>query len=811
MSFLSPEFAHVPTEPPTQSGLPPTNTGDAAKSSQEPLGLRSCVTCRRRKVRCNKRCPCSNCTRAGIECVFPPPGRAPRKSKRPVDAELLSRLRRLEGVIEHLNDKNIASQERSKPPSPQQSHDASVSSSECPGNTESPGDPEVCPFLDPNKPAQPRNLDHEFGRLVIDEGRSRYVSNRFWTSLGDEIEELQDILDPPSSDEEDTSSPESASGPFANHDGFLFGYYSLAHSLRSFFPPLPSFPALWDIYTENVAPLIQVVHKPTARKIFMSASQQPESLDRNHEALFLALVLVSIVSMSPEQCMSILGKERDLLVSRYRFAVEQALSRADFLNTQSLVLLQAAVIFLIGVRREDDTRFVWSMTALVLRVAQGLGIHRDGSNFGLKPFETEMRRRLWWHICMLDIRSSEDHGTNAQIHDRMYDTRLPLNINDDDITPEMEEPPKEREGFTDMTFCLIRGDITVALRRVSNTGPNTTFSSTNMQLSPSMCSKLIHATNQRIEAKYLRHCDTSVPIQWVCATVARLILTKLWLVIHHPMTRPDQGVSLNTASRESLFKTSVEVAEFACLLTTDKNTQKWGWMFTTNMQWHAIAFILSELCVRPEGPLTDRAWYAVGTLYEDWVRTAKSRKGMLWRPLSRLMKRASAARAKQQAQMQSQFDPNLIVSNASLLPVGAALPTIAPLILPRVPETQYRLSNLPGESQGSSSTGSLDVPDLRDGVSDAMDQVFPDVDPLAPLNPQEPSLAQLPETDAEGLPPVPDISLDPMEFTQNGPPAQLNWDEWDEVMREFQMDMQEAQTENPIGNLTSNVSDWYAL
>ena len=543
----------------------------------------------------------------------------------------------------------------------------------------------------------------------------------------------------------------------------------------------------------------------------MNASQQPESLDRNHEALFLALVLVSIVSMSPEQCMSILGKERDLLVSRYRFAVEQALSRADFLNTQSLILLQAAVIFLIGVRREDDTRFVWSMTALVLRVAQGLGIHRDGSNFKLKPFETEMRRRLWWHICMLDIRSSEDHGTNSQIHDRMYDTQLPLNINDDDITPEMEEPPKEREGFTDMTFCLIRGEITVALRRVSNTGPNTTFSSSNMQLSPSMCSKLIHATNQRIEAKYLRHCDTSVPIQWVCATVARLILTKLWLVIHHPMMRPDQGVSLNIASREGLFKTSVEVAEFACLLTTDKKTQKWGWMFTTNMQWHAMAFILSELCVRPEGPLTDRAWYAVSTLYEDWVRTAKSRKGMLWRPLSRLMKRASAARDKQQVQIQSQFDANLTASNARILPAGATLPTIAPLLLPRVPEMQYQSPTLPGELQGSSSTGGLGAPGQQDGLPNAMDQLFPDVDLVSPLNFQETSLGQPPSTGTDALPPVPDISLGAMEFTQNGPPAQLNWDEWDQVMREFQMDMQEAQIENPIGNLSSNVTDWYAL
>jgi hypothetical protein len=97
------------------------------------------------------------------------------------------------------------------------------------------------------------------------------------------------------------------------------------------------------------------------------------------------------------------------------------------------MLLQAAVLFLTCIRQQDDTRFVWTMTAVVLHLAQGLGLHRDGSNFGLNPFETEMRRRLWWHICLLDMRSSEDHASDPQVYEAFYDTRLQLNINDDDI------------------------------------------------------------------------------------------------------------------------------------------------------------------------------------------------------------------------------------------------------------------------------------------------------------------------------------------------------------------------------------------
>lgn len=67
------------------------------------LNPRSCVTCRKRKVRCNKVEPaCENCSKAGIDCIYPAPGRAPRKPRKPPDAELLKRLRRLEGVVQGL-------------------------------------------------------------------------------------------------------------------------------------------------------------------------------------------------------------------------------------------------------------------------------------------------------------------------------------------------------------------------------------------------------------------------------------------------------------------------------------------------------------------------------------------------------------------------------------------------------------------------------------------------------------------------------------------------------------------------------------
>ncbi|KAJ4146448.1 hypothetical protein NW754_001914 [Fusarium falciforme] len=91
-----------------------TSPIQAPGSSTPALNPRSCVTCRRRKVRCDKQMPCSNCRRAQIPCVFPAPGRAPRqprprdpnappKNSSQREIELMKRLRKLEGIVEELS------------------------------------------------------------------------------------------------------------------------------------------------------------------------------------------------------------------------------------------------------------------------------------------------------------------------------------------------------------------------------------------------------------------------------------------------------------------------------------------------------------------------------------------------------------------------------------------------------------------------------------------------------------------------------------------------------------------------------------
>lgn len=118
----------------------------------------------------------------------------------------------------------------------------------------------------------------------------------------------------------------------------------------------------------------------------------------------------------------------------------------------------------------------------------------------------------------------------------------PLNVNDTDLHPDMTEFPQERVGFTDMTFCLLRFEVANIFRRILYIPPapnrcNEFFAS----LSIAEKEKWITECHQRLEEKYLTNMDMTVPLCWVTATVSRLIMRKMWLIVYHPHQRKDGG------------------------------------------------------------------------------------------------------------------------------------------------------------------------------------------------------------------------------------------------------------------------------
>lgn len=108
----------------------------------------------------------------------------------------------------------------------------------------------------------------------------------------------------------------------------------------------------------------------------------------------------------------------------------------------------------------------------------------------------------------------------------------------------MIEFPVEKEGFTDMTFCLLRFEVASIFRRILYIPPGPD-SCTRYFASFTIAEKekWITDCHQAMEKKYLSDCDMSIPLCWVTATISRLIMSKMWLIVYHPHQRKDGGKS----------------------------------------------------------------------------------------------------------------------------------------------------------------------------------------------------------------------------------------------------------------------------
>lgn len=446
------------------------------------------------------------------------------------------------------------------------------------------------------------------------------------------------------------------------NQSFIFGGGAHHQSLSSLHPPLEHALLYWRLFKTNCDRLIKVLHIPTTEPIILHALQQPTRVPKGFEALMFSIYFSAIQSLSEDGCWEAFGSPKSDLIDTYKFATEQALARAKFLETDELIVLQAFVIFLMSLRNHCSIRLMWSLTALAVRLAQNAGIHRDGTHFNLSPFTVEMRRRLWWSICVLDSRACEDSGHDATLPHSGADTLIPLNINDSDMTVHMKEAPQPRIGLTEMSFSIVRFEATSLFRRLqyaSTTSPGQ--NDEDQDLAEKM--KQISETQTRLQNLYLKYCDLSDPFSWYIYTIAQIVFTKMQLVAHHPSLRRAGYTELPKETRDYLFTSSIMILEYWLALNTEKKTQKWRWLCETYIQWYALAFLLSALCVRPESEEVERAWNAVDSTLQLGLklsnvadkRTNINANGVSdineifcdsYKPLRRLIEKARAARSR---------------------------------------------------------------------------------------------------------------------------------------------------------------------
>jgi hypothetical protein len=350
------------------------------------------------------------------------------------------------------------------------------------------------------------------------------------------------------------------------------------------------------------------------------------------------------------------GQSKSDLNLKYRIGLEYALAKADFLNNPELTIVQALSVFLCLVGRYDSPKYCWMMAGIVIRMSQFLGLQRDGTNLeGLTPYEIEIRRRVWWAVCNIDLKASEDQGTDLAIKNGTFDTKFPLNINDADIDVATKEAPVAREGVTDMTFAYISAGLCDVTKQLLASPVSTDAAGLERQ------NHLVNGIYRTFEEGYLRHSEEEGDINyWVSVTIARLVMAKLRLMSFLPILFSDQSETFSDELRTNLMISALEIIEYNHALNAEERCRKWRWIFQIYSHWYAIVYLMIELSRRPWSPTIERGWVA---LHSNWllpIKTVSNKKLRIWVPFRRLMAAVRKHRVAELNRLQS--DPDAAAS-----------------------------------------------------------------------------------------------------------------------------------------------------
>ncbi|KAL7814171.1 N-terminal binuclear Zn cluster-containing protein [Trichoderma aethiopicum] len=602
----------APPPPPAPQGRP---LHQSAQQAVDPSAVKltrgtSCVLCQQRKVRCDRNKPCANCVKAGAECRVIPPQPPRRRRKKLQEKDLIERLRKYESLLaqngvkfdaidsEYRGDGNLGD-------------DVDELETDFEGLKTSPEAASGNPSGGPHEPGA-------------------------WFSLHKEFRASEQLLKDSSEDEEEVFDNKKSfihsafDKMFENQDGFPFiigGSFALVtHSHPSAVQVLQ----LWQIYIDNINPLLKITHVPSIQSKIIEATSRLHAAPKNIEALMFGIYVISIHSVEDAEAQRIFGETKQELLGRYFPALQQALVNASFMRTPDPLTLQAYLLYLMTVRWFIDPRQVFCMMGIAVRIAQRMGLHRDPDGYGLSPFEVEQRRRLWWTLVSYDRRVGEMTGSTVTALTSGCDCKKPLNVNDSDLHVDGKEPPTPHTGPTEMLFALTRVELSMAVASNSNRDSFKLHADKNgtspQPGKPPLVTIRLAGQDQppytlegfcaHMEGTYLVHCDAKIPLHFFTMTMTRAALCKMRIINYLVRRHNGEAMPLDDVERDALTVQAISWVEHDNVVMSAESLRPYRWYAMHYFPFPAYMFLVQELRKRVAGPLVERAWAAIEANYE---------------------------------------------------------------------------------------------------------------------------------------------------------------------------------------------------
>ncbi|KIV99888.1 uncharacterized protein PV09_08552 [Verruconis gallopava] len=581
----------------------PSNAPQAAR----PQRVLACILCQQRKIKCNRTFPCSNCTKLGAQCV--PATLMPRKRKRRFpERELLARLRHYEELLRQnkIDFEPLHGEYSTGKELPDTNEDGSAENEPSPAAT----------ATSSSSAAQQSNATYE--------------AKSFWSAMNAGFR-VDDVDSDSSQDEfQYANVQKSWSETHQYNDHLFFGAYRDV-DLSPLQPSAVQIFKLWQIYLDNVNPLLKVTHTPTLQSCIVEAASNPTNISRELEALMFGIYCLAIHSLTHADCQRIFGSPKNELMKGFQFGCQQALGKCEFLRSADRNCLTAFYFYLLSSMPQTDPRSMSSMLGIAIRLSQRLQINNETSNRAHDPLEAEMRRRLWWSLITFDARISEMSDHREGMLTPTWDCAIPANVSDSELRPDMRTPPIAQTAPTEAIFAVVRGEMGKFLSRA-----NFHLDFTNPVLKQMPLDKIAQQLKvtsigahrsesdeleDLIENKYLRHCDEENPTHFMTIWYARAYINRCRLIEYYSKcaNRSSGDVASQSSStahqptpseaeRQAAFDYAMTHLECDTKISSSPLTRGFLWLMEYNFPVIAYFQLVQHLRRRPLCEQAERAW-----------------------------------------------------------------------------------------------------------------------------------------------------------------------------------------------------------
>ncbi|KIV80308.1 hypothetical protein PV11_07819 [Exophiala sideris] len=397
---------------------------------------RACDECRRKKIKCDGKQPCTHCTVYSYECTYDQPSNRRRNPAPQYIEALEQRLQKAEAILRSV----LPGVDLDDPKFDTRSVEQIIESSRVSAPTNVVDGP-VAPQTDSSKPdddAQLQSMVDRTGALDLDDTghwdfhghSSGYVFMRkFRPQFGDQY--LAEYRHPNKNRiiSQFLESPRSA-----NSSPFEFNLPAASVDL----PPKEKAIELSLNTLDDCCAMMRPIHKPTFfQRLHAIYDTDPEQWNNGHVQFLPLLYVVMAVG-----CLfSKSGSDNTTLdIKGYKEAMEQgyqyfntAKQMLDITDCRDLVTIQAIGFMIMFLQSSAKLPVCYAYIGIALRACCRLGLHRNIPNT-FTALESEERKRIFWLIRKMDSYVGAVLGLPQMLSDDDIDQELPTEIDDDCIS-----------------------------------------------------------------------------------------------------------------------------------------------------------------------------------------------------------------------------------------------------------------------------------------------------------------------------------------------------------------------------------------